>query len=330
MVYDVLWVVEGSVSMPGVIKSKTADSISPKKRKWDGASRGGVIGNWLLFTVTRSLGLRAAYTVLFPVALYFILFDPTSRRASVDYLKRMGYTGRLNLLVKSFLHFFTFGKVLLDRVSMSVCGSDRFAVEFDGEEYMHEALKQGKGLIVLSGHSGNWAAAGQLLGKLGQKVNIIAYENESEKIKKFFSKVFTDDLFDVIAADGGGDTSIAIISALNRGEVVAMHADRCFNEPGIEVDFLGGRARFPKGAFVVAALSSSPVVKTFAMREGLYKYHFYAEPSETLSFTSRADREKNLTKWVSGYAASYEKILKKYPLQWFNFYDFWPGNPKQS
>jgi predicted LPLAT superfamily acyltransferase len=312
--------------MAGVTKSQTVDGPPKKERKWDGASRGGVVGNWIFFAVTRSLGLRAAYTILFPVALYYILFDPTSRRASIDYLKRIGYSGRLNLLVKSFRHFLTFGKVLLDKLSMGVCGSDSFTIEFDGEEHMHSALKQGKGLIILSGHCGNWAAAGQLLRRLEQKINIIAYQGESEKIKKFLSRVFKDHPFDVIAADGGGDTSLAIIAALNRGEVVAMHADRCFNEPGIEVDFLGGRASFPKGPFVVAALSSSPVIQTFAMREGLYKYHFYAEPSQNLSFTKRTEREKNLTSWIGDYAASYEKILKKYPLQWFNFYDFWQGN----
>lgn len=316
--------------MPGVIKSQTEGIVLQKARKWDGASRGGIIGNWLFYTMVRSLGLRAAYALLFPVALYFILFVSGARRASVDYLKRLGYTGRVNLWVKSYRHFLTFGKVLLDKLAMSVCDSDRFSIEFDGEKHMHSALKVGNGLIVLSGHCGNWAAAGQLLRRLEQKVNIVAHQGESEKIRKFFSRVFRDHPFDVIAADGGGDTSLAIISALNRGEIVAMHADRCLNDPGIEVDFLGGKARFPKGPFVLAALSSSPIVQTFAMRQGLYKYHFYAGQSETLCFTDPADRHKQLVQWISKFAVRYENMLRKYPFQWFNFYDFWEENLKQS
>ena len=166
-----------------------------KTRKWDGASRGGVTGNWLFYNLVRSFGLRAAYALLFPVALYFLLFVSSARKASIDYLKRLGYTGRFNLWVKSYCHFLTFGKVLLDRFSMSVCDRDRFSIEFDGEKHMHSALKQGNGLIVLSGHCGNWAASGQLLKRLGQKVNIIAYQGESEKMEKLLSRVFRDHRF---------------------------------------------------------------------------------------------------------------------------------------
>jgi predicted LPLAT superfamily acyltransferase len=117
VVDSVLSVVEDSASMPDENNSKAVDSVPEnKERKWDGATKGGVIGNWIFLVVTRCLGLRAAYSVLFPVALYYILFDPTSRRASIDYLKRMGYTGRFNLLVKSFWHFFNFGTTFLDNV----------------------------------------------------------------------------------------------------------------------------------------------------------------------------------------------------------------------
>ncbi len=324
-----MWVDEDLAGMQGVIKSQIKESVPQEDRKWDGASRGGVIGNWLFYAGVRFLGLRVAYASLFPVALYYILFDSVSRRASIDYLKRLGYTGRFNLLVKSYRHFLTFGKVLLDKLSMSVCDIDRFSIEFDGEKHMHSALKQGKGLIVLSGHCGNWAAAGQLLKRLGQKVNIIVYQGESEKLKKLLSRVFRDHPFDVIGADGGGDASLAIISALNRGEIVAMLADRCVNEPGIEVDFLGGKARFPQGPFILAALSSSPVVQTFAMRQGLYKYYFYADQSETLGFADRAGRHKQLVQWIGNFAERYENMLRKYPFQWFNFYDFWEEKPKQ-
>ena len=78
---SVLWVDEDLAGMQDAIKSQTKDSVPQKDRKWDGASRGGVIGNWLFYAGVRSLGLRVAYASLFPVALYYLLFDSGSRRA---------------------------------------------------------------------------------------------------------------------------------------------------------------------------------------------------------------------------------------------------------
>ena len=301
------------------------DKALANSRRWSGKTRGGVLGNWFFYILLRYLGLGCAYTILFPVVFYFLLFSPEAVRASNDYRRRIGY-GSMSLLSRfccTYKHFLSFGKMLLDRVVIIAPGSSRFKFVFEEEHQMRGALEEGKGLILISAHCGNWEGAAQLLSRLEVPVNIVAYEGEAEQIQKFLDKALKNRYFSVIAIDGRADSTLAIIAALNRNEIVAMHADRCIGEEGEILPFLGGYARFPTGPYTVAALSGAPLICTFAMREGLYSYHLYAYPAEHLTFTSRSQRRQLLKKWISSYIDRLESILRDYPLQWYNFYDFW-------
>jgi len=87
------------------------DKIS--NRQWTGKTRGGVIGNWIFYTILRCFGLRLAYAVLYVVALYFIFFDAKALKASSDYLGRVGYVGRsrISRFWGCYCHFISFGQI---------------------------------------------------------------------------------------------------------------------------------------------------------------------------------------------------------------------------
>jgi predicted LPLAT superfamily acyltransferase len=181
----------------------------------------------------------------------------------------------------------------------------------------------GKGLVLISAHCGNWEIAAHLLKRLNVPVSVVGYENEIAHIRKYFDHLLKDRYFSVIAMGETIDGSLKIMNALARGEIVAMHADRHMSRQNEEVQFLGAPARFPTGPYIVAALSGAPLIHAFAMREGTYHYHFFAFPSERLVFTDRKERQRLLREWAARFAGRLEEILRKYPLQWKNFYDFW-------
>lgn len=297
-------------------------------QRWSGRTRGGVIGNYIFYFLLRWFGLRAAYILLFPVAFYFLFFAPDALHASNDYRRRIGYgsSSRLAQFIGAYKHFLNFGKILLDRAAIIITRASKFKIYFDGEEHMRSALKEGKGLILVSAHCGNWEGAAHLLERLDVPINIVAYQGEAESVRKFLGKALKGRCVSIIAADGQADSSIAIITALNRGEVVVMHADRFFSQHSLAVRFLGDYTRFPTGAFTIAALSGSPLICAFAMREGMYRYHFRAYPPEHLAFAGHSNREQLLREWISLYVSRLEANLREYPLQWHNFYDFWDSS----
>lgn len=298
---------------------------APGVRKWRGRTRGGLTGNWIFVHILRWFGLRATYAVLIFVAVYFVLAAPRAREASSKYRRRIGYgrTRRLGDLWGCYKHFLTFGKLLLDRTAMIGGSTHRFRIEFDGEEYLRSALAEGKGLILISAHVGNWQGAGHLLSRLGKPVNVVAYEGEAERMQALVGKFLENQAFSVIPSNGSADSSVAILAALSRGEVVAMHADRCVDTGGEVVDFLGAKARFPSGPYAVAAVSQAPLIHAFAVRRGVYDYRFKAYPPERLAFADRGQRKRQLAQWVRRFVLHLEETLREHPLQWCNFYDCW-------
>jgi len=301
------------------------DSFTHPARGWTGRVRGGVLGNWIFIALVRLCGLRAAYLLLAFVSPYYLLFAPAARRASVEYRQRLG-CGRRSWLARlwgTYRHFFSFGQMLLDRVAILSGRADAFHFELDGEEHIREALDEGNGAVVVSVHCGNWEAAAQLLRRFNVPVNVVAYQGETAPIRRLFEKADKARDFSLIEVGRSPDASIAIMAALRRGEVVAMHADRVTDDGGVLVPFLGAAARFPTGPFNVAAVSGAPLIHAFAMREGTYRYHFYAYPHEHLDFARRKQRAGILRASVRRFVKRLEEKLRQYPLQWNNFYPFW-------
>lgn len=305
------------------------DTDAHDNRRWTGQTRGGIIGNWIFVTLIRHGGPIAAYFLLVPVSFYFLFFAPEAMNASQDYLRRLGYGGRSWLwrMCMSWAHFFSFGQALVDRLAVFGGASSLFRFERIGHEHIQAALNENKGLLILGAHCGNLEIAGQQLSLYGTRVNVVAYEGEAAHIRRFFGKVYQQRRFSVIAVDGSTDASVEIIAALSRGEIVAMRADRGLGIRNVSVPFLGAPACFPAGPYYVAAASGAPVVCAFAMRQKRYRYVFTAYPPEHFAFGRREERGACLQAWVGGFVRRIEEQLKIFPLQWYNFYDFW-GNER--
>ncbi|MDD4215357.1 MAG: acyltransferase, partial [Bacteroidales bacterium] len=108
-------------------------------------------------------------------------------------------------------------------------------------------------------------------------------------------------------------------------ELIAMNGDRFLaGNLTVSCNFLGHDAKFPLSPYYIAGKYNVPVVYAFAMKEGKNFYRFFATPKRYIeNFYSMKKREQGLKDAVNDYAAALEKIVCKYPLQWFNYYNFW-------
>ena len=104
-----------------------------------------------------------------------------------------------------------------------------------------------------------------------------------------------------------------------------MHGDRFIEGNKVMVfKFLNRPAAFPVGPVNIAARFGVPVSYVFAIKETGRHYHFYATPQRMIPFQSNLKlREASMKPVLEEYAGVMEKIIRKYPLQWFNYFDFW-------
>jgi len=312
-------------------------ATNSQTQHWSGTGklRGGRRGIQFFLGALRLLGPRLTYALLVPPAIYFTFASPDVP-ATMDYHRRVfgpqPWWKRRWLVFK---HFFSFGQAIIDRTAILAGQTSGFSFAFDGEQNLRSAAAEGKGVLLLTAHVGNWEVAGQLLSRIDVPVNVTGFDNEAPEIRALLTRAQTRQKFQMIPITGSPTDAIPLVAALRRGEIVAMLGDRPYGSPTARVPFLGGTAAFPVGAYVLAAIAGSPLVEVFSLRQRGGHYQFYGFPALLPFHPPHHQRDAHLRQCAAQFAANLESVVRRDPLQWYNFFPFWeesaaaPGTPTQ-
>lgn len=293
--------------------------------KWDGKSKGSVLGYQIFVFLIKTFGVRAAYFILYFVATYYFLFLKKSNRAMFYYFhKRLGYSsGKARKMV--FKNYFAFGQTLIDKIAIASGMREKFTYEFDGIETLQKLLAEKKGGVLISAHIGNFEINEYFFNDIDfdLEINVVTSDTEHRAIKEYLESVSHKTNAKFIIVKDDLSHIFEINTALAKNELVCFTGDRYIGgTKSIKETFLGEEANFPAGPFLIASRLKVPVVFVYVMKEPKLHYHLYARVAEV---THRNDRELLKT-----YIKSVESMLKKYPLQWFNYFDFWDQFPDKK
>ena len=286
---------------------------------WHGKSQASVTGYQIFGFFVKRLGVRAAYFILLFVALYYFVFSPKSSAPILDFYRRRLHFPVLKSYRLLYLNYFRFGQTLIDKFAVLAGQQAAFTFEFDGEEHLRALVAGGRGGILLSAHAGNWEAAAQLLSRLNTPVNLVMYDGEDAHIKQYLQGA-AQKKFEVIFIKNDLSHIFKINAALGENELVCLHADRFL--PGattLTAEFLGAPARFPEGPFLLALKFRVPVTFVFAFKATATHYQLSATPGRCFNGRQGDTVQTIATEFI----ASLEANVRRYPAQWFNYYDFW-------
>ena len=286
-------------------------------RGWKGQSRGGRIGNAIFVCTIKFFGVKCAYFLLSLVVIYFIPFAPKATKAIWSYnRKRMGY-GILRSIKELYMHYFVFGQTLIDKVALKSGLQDRFNFAFDNYERFLEIINGDTGVVMIGAHVGSWEAGSVFFGDYGKKINVVMFDVEHQEIREVLEQESRRAGYKIIPVNEGSiEALLKIKIALNEGEYVCFNGDRHVDKAtATEKEFMGGKAHFPVGPFRIAAKCRVPVVFYYSVREKGGTYRFM--------FTEVKDFNRDYDKLLDTYVKSLEDTVRRYPRQWFNFYQFW-------
>ncbi len=292
---------------------------------WTGKTKGNVLGYKIFVLILKHLNIRIAYFVLHFVTFYYFLF--TDKASIRYYFREIHHYSPLKSTLSIYRNFLVFGKILIDRVAILAGFSKKFSFTFDGEEYLHQMAREHTGGVLLGAHMGNWEIAGQLLQRIDAKVNIVMFDGEQQNIKQYLNSVVSEKKIGIIFIQKDNFNYLKQIDqALKNKEMIAIHGDRVL--PGssntVTCNFMGKPADFPTGPMYLASKYKVPVTYVSAVKETATHYHFYATEPKIFPYPSKLSQRKQMFKeMVSDYAKNLEKMLWQYPLQWFNYYQFW-------
>lgn len=293
--------------------------------KWDGKSKGSVLGYQIFVFCIKHLGVRSAYFMLYFVATYYFLFLKKSNRVIFYYFhKRLGYsTWKAKKMV--YKSYFTFGTTLIDKTAIAAGMREKFTYEFDGIETLQKLLAEKKGGVLISAHIGNFEINEYFFNDIDfdLQINVVTSDNEHQAIKAYLEKVSQKTTAKFIIVKEDLSHIFEINTALANNELVCFTGDRYMEgTKSMTEDFLGEEAKFPAGPFMIASRLKVPVVFVYVMKEPKLHYHLYARVAEV--------KHRDAPELLRTYIKSVESMLKKYPLQWFNYFDFWDKFPQNK
>ncbi|MEI7596290.1 MAG: lipid A biosynthesis acyltransferase [Bacteroidota bacterium] len=293
--------------------------------KWKGKTRGGLTGHKIFMNILKYLGLPFAYFFLRFVVLYFFLFSIKSTKNIYSFYRNRIKFGWFKSIISVYKNYYIFGQTLLDKTAFFAGINPNFTFDFEGEEYIKQMVENKTGGLLISAHIGNFEIAGHMLKRIEGKVHIVLYDAEHQKIKEYFNEKFDEKFANMIPIKDDMSHIYAIAKAFENKEIVCMHGDRFL--PGtktLSADFLGKEASFPTGPLYLATKFNVPVSYVFAMKETNIHYHFNASIPKIYKYPGNLKmRNLELQNMIKDYVFSLEKMMNKYPEQWFNYYDFW-------
>jgi predicted LPLAT superfamily acyltransferase len=289
---------------------------------WQGKTRGGVLGHLIFIYILKYLGLSPAYFLLRFVSFYYFVFSRRSNRIIRKYFREMQHysPGRARWAV--YKNYYTLGQILIDKVAIYSGLEDKFTFDLEDEKHL-AAMNEGG--FMISAHIGNWEMAGKKSDRIHKTLNLLMLDEEHQKIKDLLESVMKERNIRIIPLKDDLSHLIEIRRVLDEHELVAIHGDR-FRDGArtITANFMGREAKFPEGPFYLALRMGAPVSFAFAMKSGSKRYHFHATPPKAYPMSEgKRIREEHLRPILEDYIAAVEQMVKKYPEQWFNYYEFW-------
>ncbi len=187
---------------------------------------------------------------------------------------------------------------------------------------LQEAMAEGRGAIVLSGHFGNWEIGGVLMRRLTPfKLSVVVRPEPDEAVGRLRHRMRANLGVDTIEIRRHVETALQIRERLQRNEVVAMLLDRHYGKDHVEVSFFGRPTGFLRTPALLAALADAPLVPCFVYRDG---DGIAVECGPIIRVSSIGDRAANVQRAVQHVATLIEAKLRQHPHCWYQFYPFWP------
>lgn len=265
--------------------------------------------------------MKIAAIFIIPV---FIVFNPDNFRAVIKNLSCIRPDDTIiKRIFSAYKVFLNYSFYLIDLFYMSHNHEriKNYRIEVKGEEYLQEMLSMGQGFILLTLHMGNWEIGGAILSAKGVTPHIV-YSPDSESTIES-QRVALRGFFKMndVPLGKGDFPPLRLLNILRDGGVVAFQGDRLFGDSGVEIDFFGKRALFPKGPVALAMVSKVPIIPVFTIMKGCNQYELFIEKPHMVNLYS--SREETIKKSLEDLVKTFEKYVFLYPEQWYTFMPFW-------
>jgi KDO2-lipid IV(A) lauroyltransferase len=201
---------------------------------------------------------------------------------------------------------------------------DRY-VSAEGIDHLRAGLAQGKGLLAITGHIGNWELLAAYCAAIGLPVDVIGRRPSHALLGR---------LLVTVRARGGVTTIFrdnphagrAILKTLRANRILALLIDQDTRGPRVFVPFFGRLAATPSGVAALALRTGAPVVALFIARRPEGGHVIRALPP----FPAVDPKRDDVETLTASYTAAIEAHIRQHPDEWVWWHRRWRRRPAAS
>jgi len=196
---------------------------------------------------------------------------------------------------------------------------------FSGLHHLQKAHERGRGVLILTGHVGNWELLTMAAAMLGSPTSAIYRPLEFKPLDRFFIHLRTR--YGAVLYPKK-NAMRPVLRALKSGKLVGILLDQNAHvQDGVFVDFFGRKACTSEGLSLIAQATDTPVVPLFLLRE---KAGFRVEFGPELPIIRTGDKIRDIEVNTRQYNRAIENVIRRYPDQWFWVHRRWKTRPQNT
>lgn len=197
-------------------------------------------------------------------------------------------------------------------------------VDLVGFDQALEAIVEGRGAILVSGHYGSFEVMGHVLGALGHDVVAIMRPLDNVYLNRFLVKSRRINGLTVLNKKGAMGQAIEI---LEDGRLLALIGDQDAGRKGMFVDFFGRPASTYKSIGLLAMSRQCPIVVGYARRQGnRARYEFGVQ---RVIHPHEWESQDDPLRWITQtYTTAIEEIARVEPEQYLWIHRRWKSRPR--
>ncbi|MBT8385835.1 MAG: lysophospholipid acyltransferase family protein [Ignavibacteria bacterium] len=278
---------------------------------------------FFLFSLTFGLfGLNTSRKLSGLLSVIFYYFIPIRKKTVLDNLtnafpeydkkkiRRIAYN-----TYKSFLTAFI--EILyLPKISRQELET---AVNCPNKNLIVEKFQEGKGVIMLSAHFGNWEyLAASVAAQLNLPLSVVVKPQRNPYVSDWMNNVRTRWNNEIVSL---GLSIRKTYQTLKEKKVVAMVADQRGPQDSIKVEFFGRKVSVHVGPAVLALKTGAPILYGVSVRQKDFTYTTILQ--EISKDNLPEDDEEKIIELSQRHTSYLESFIKEYPEQWLWMHKRW-------
>jgi Kdo2-lipid IVA lauroyltransferase/acyltransferase len=192
--------------------------------------------------------------------------------------------------------------------------------QVEGEENLCRALEGGLGVLLITGHFGNWEFMARWLTTHGYPLNVVARRANDPQADRLLTDTRTGGGAQVY---NRGSSARAVLQCLRRKEIVGLLPDQ--NAGNVFVPFLGQRTGTVDGPAILHLRTGAPLLFSWCVRTPDNRFQITFEAPVVVGPTG--DRNADIAAVMTLINARLEAQIYQNPTQWLWLHDRWKSSP---